>query len=135
MVPSKIVCIYRAVDTTLGMGTDRVTLTKWHRWNGMEWKMRSCKWHDFWMSLWLICCFIVIFFYIERKWPKRKLVITLPLKSKLSGKLLGYQWNYQNSKKIVEFLKISIKMKIFKTFYKPQTGTLLKETIQLLSNT
>ena len=39
------------------------------------------------MALRLICCFIVILFYIERK-PllMRNLAILLPLKSKLPGK-------------------------------------------------
>ena len=29
--------------------------------------MQLCKWHTFWKTLWLICCFIVILFYIKRK--------------------------------------------------------------------
>ena len=39
------------------------------------------------MTPWLICCFIVIFLYIERTRPlKRNLASALPLKSKLSRK-------------------------------------------------
>ena len=39
------------------------------------------------MALRLICCFIVILFYIERKsLLMRNLAILLPLKSKLPGK-------------------------------------------------
>ena len=36
---------------------------------------------------WLICSFIIILFYIERKWIHvRNLATIFPLKSKLSGK-------------------------------------------------
>ena len=49
--------------------------------------MPLCKWHTFWMAPCLICYFIVILFYIERKWLlMRNLATILPLKSKLSGK-------------------------------------------------
>ena len=61
--------------------TDKV----WYRWR--EWKMPLCKLHTFWMAAWLICCFIVMFFYIERKWLlMRNIATILPLKSKFSGK-------------------------------------------------
>ena len=50
-------------------------------------KLTLSKWHTFWMVPLLICCFIVIFLYIERKWLlKRNLATILPLKSKLSEK-------------------------------------------------
>ena len=45
------------------------------------------KWYTFWIPPWLICCFIVIFLYIERRWLlKRNVATILPVKSKLSGK-------------------------------------------------
>ena len=53
----------------------------------MGWKISLCNWHTFWMAPCLICYFIVILFYIERKWLLlRNLARILPLKSKLSGK-------------------------------------------------
>ena len=49
--------------------------------------MPLCKWHTFWMTTCLICYFIVILFYIERKWLfRRNVAIIVPLKSKSSGK-------------------------------------------------
>ena len=40
------------------------------------------------MASWLIYCFIVILFYIEKKWLlMRNLAVILPLKSKFSEKL------------------------------------------------
>ena len=80
---------------------------------------------------WLICC--VIFLYIVRKWLlKRNLAKMLTLKSKLSGKFQCCNAVAEILKcwKIVEFPKISIKMKNFKTFYKAQTASCLRETIQ-----
>ena len=47
--------------------------------------MPLCKWHTFSMVPWLICCFIVISFYIERKWLITR-NLNLDLKYKLSGK-------------------------------------------------
>ena len=81
----------------------------------------------------LICYFIVILFYIERKWLlMRNLATVLPLKSKLSGKLQRFIIMVEVSKnwKIVKFRKISIKMKNCKTFYETQTASCLKEIIQ-----
>ena len=34
---------------------------------GFGWKMSLSKWHPFWMAACLICCFIVILFYIQWK--------------------------------------------------------------------
>ena len=49
--------------------------------------MPLSKWHTFWMAPCLICYFIVILFYIERKrFFMRTLAAILPLKSKLLGK-------------------------------------------------
>ena len=70
----------------------------------------------------LICYFVVILFYIEKKWLLlRTLALVLPLKSILSGKF--YRFNAINgSIKMLKnkwiFKKI-IKMKNCKTFYEP----------------
>ena len=80
------------------------------------------------MASWLICCFIVILLYIERKWlPKRKLATILPLYSKLSGKFQRFNAIGGSIKcqKIVKFPKISIK-----TFYESQIA---KERRKLFS--
>ena len=83
--------------------------------------MPLCKWHTFWMAPCLNCYFIVILFYIERKWLfMRNLARILPLKSKLSGKFQRF-----NAIKY-EFPKISIKMINCKAFYKAQTASCLK---------
>ena len=54
-----------------------------------------------------------------------------PLKSKLSGKFQRFNAIYRSIEmlKIVEFSKISIKMKNYKTFCKVQTASHLKEII------
>ena len=73
------------------------------------------------MVPWLICCFIVIFLYTERKWPlKRNLATILPLKSKLSGKFQSLNAIDGSIEvlNIFEFPEISTKIKSFKTFYK-----------------
>ena len=50
--------------------------------------MSLCKWQMFWMATCLICYFIVILFYIERKWLLiRNLATILLFKSKLSVNL------------------------------------------------
>ena len=108
--------------------TDKV----WQSWMG--YKMPLYKWHTFQMAPCLICYFIVILFYIERKWLlMRNLATVLPLKSKLSGKLQRFIIMVEVSKnwKIVKFRKISIKMKNCKTFYETQTQSHLTEIIQL----
>ena len=52
------------------------------------------KWHTFWMTPWLICCFIVIFLPIERKGLlKRNLATMLPLKYNFSGKFQHFNAN------------------------------------------
>ena len=54
----------------------------------MERKVSLCKWQMFWMATCLICYFIVILFYIERKWLlMRNLATILLFKSKLSANL------------------------------------------------
>ena len=102
----------------------------WQIWMG--WKMSSCKWYTFWIVPCLLCYFIVILFYIERKWLlMRNLVTILPLKFKLSGKFQ----RFNAIERSIEMLKNSwiskksIKMKNCKTFYKAQTVS-LKKTIQ-----
>ena len=90
--------------------------------------MPLCKWHTFWMALCLICYFIAIF-YIERKWIfLRNLASILSLKSKLSGKFQRFNAIDGSSKcwKIVEFPKLSIKMKNCEIFYKAETASCLK---------
>ena len=84
----------------------------------------------------LVCYFIVILFYIERKWLMRNLARILPLKPKLSGKFQRVNAIGGISKcwKIVEFPKISIKMKNCKTFCKAETTSRLNEIIKPLSN-
>ena len=95
--------------------------------------MPLCKWHTFWMAPCLICYSIVILFYIERKWLLiRNLATILPLKSKLSGKLQCFNAIDGSIKcwKILEFIKISIKMKNCKTFYEAQTASCFKEVTE-----
>ena len=88
----------------------------WQCW--MEWKMSLCNWHTFWMAPSLICFFIVVFFYIERKWLLlRSLATVLPLKSKFSPK-------FQRFNNLDRF---SIKMKNCKTLHEVQTASHLKE--------
>ena len=84
----------------------------------MGWKMPLCKWHTFWMARCLICYFISILFYIERKWLlMRNFVRILSLKSKLSG-------NFQC------FNAIDGNIEMLKTRYEVQTASRLKEIIQ-----
>ena len=103
-----------------------------HRW--IVWKMPLCKSHTFWMVPCLVCCFIVILFYIKRKWLfMRNFATILPLQLKLSGnfhrfnaidgniKMLKYSW----------VSKTSVKMKSFKTFYENQIANRLEEIITL----
>ena len=99
-------------------------------------KIPLYNWRTFWMAPYLICYFVVILFIIERKWLfMRTLNTVLPLKSKLCGAIVVLVLEIELSKcwKIVEFPKISIKMKNCKTFYEAQTTSRLKEIIQPLS--
>ena len=48
--------------------------------------------------------------------------------------VLCYKWKYKTDKKIVEFSKISIKMKNCKTFYKTQTAATLRKLFRLPPN-
>ena len=64
---------------------------------------------------------LLLLSYIEKKcFLKKNLAIILPLKSKSSSILL---MKVSKFKKIVDFSKASIKMKIFKTFYELKTAT------------
>ena len=96
--------------------------------------MPLCKWHTFWMVLCLIWFFLVILFYIQRKWLLvRNLAAVLPLKCKLSGKFQRFNAmdrNIEMLNRIVEFSKISIKMKNCKTFCKAQIAIRFMEIIQ-----
>ena len=72
--------------------TGEVLEWNWHsvtKVNGV--KNAIMKLHTFWMALCLICHLFVILFYIERKCLLMgKLIIILPLKSKLSRKFQGF---------------------------------------------
>ena len=84
----------------------------------MGWKMPLCKWHTFWVARCLICYFISILFYIERKWLlMRNFVRILSLKFKLSG-------NFQC------FNAIDGNIEMLKTRYEVQTACRRKEIIQ-----
>ena len=77
--------------------------------------MPLCKWHTFFISPWLICCFVILS-YIDRMWIfKRNLARTLPLKSKLSEKFQRFDAVNGSIEmlKVVEFLKISLKNEKF----------------------
>ena len=86
------------------------------------------------MDLCSICYFVVILFYIERKWLlMRNLARILPLKSKLSGKFQRFSaidGELLKCWKRVECPKISIKMKNCKTFCEAQTASRLMEIVQ-----
>ena len=90
--------------------------------------------NTFWMDLCSICYFVVILFYIERKWLlMRNLARILPWKSKLSGKFQRFSaidGELLKCWKRVEFPKISIKMKNCKTFCEAQTASRLMEIVQ-----
>ena len=95
--------------------------------------MPLCKWHTFRKAPCLICCFIVILFYIEGKWLlMRNLATILPLKSKLSGKFQYFNAIDINVEMLKNswFPKISIKMKNCKTFYEAQTASPFEEIIK-----
>ena len=81
----------------------------------------------------MFVCFFDILFYIEIKWLLlRNVAAILPLKSKLSRKF--QRFNAINRciemLKLVEFSKISIKIKNYKTFCKAQIANHLKKFIQ-----
>ena len=85
------------------------------------------------VALCLICYFIVISFYIERKWLfMTNLARILPLKCKSSGKFRCFNAIDGSIKmlNLVEFTKISIKMKNCKIFYEAQKTSRLNEIIQ-----
>ena len=76
----------------------------------MGWKVPLSKWHTFWMALCLICYFIVILFYIERKWLFMRNVAII----------LSKYW------KIVEFRKSHLKWKIVIHFTRPKQRVALR---------
>ena len=105
----------------------------WQSWVG--WKMPLCKWYTFWMAPFLICYFIAILFYIERKWLlMRNLTTILPFVSNCLEHFSASILFLKVSKywKIVELRKISINLKNCKTFYETQTASRFKEIIQPL---
>ena len=72
-------------------------------------KVSLCKWQMFWMATCLICSFIFILFYIERKWLLMRNLVTIFLfKSKLSVNLQRFDAidgsieNFQLKLKIVK---------------------------------
>ena len=98
--------------------------------------MPLCKWHTFWMALCLICYFIVILFYIRRKWLlMRNLATILPLKSKLPGKLQHFNAIAGSAEmlKVVEFPKVPIKMKKCKHFTRQKQPVALRKSFSLPS--
>ena len=77
--------------------------------------MSLCKWQMFWMATCLICYFIVILFYIERKWLlMRNLATILLFKSKLSvnlqrfdaidGSIENFQLKWKIVKQVQNFI-------------------------------
>ena len=79
------------------------------------------------------CFFIVIFLHIEKKWLlRRNLAVILPLNPNCLESFSVTMLLMKVSKywKIVELPKISIKMKIFKTFYGVQTASCIKKIVQ-----
>ena len=105
----------------------------WQSWVG--WKMPLCKWYTFWMAPFLIFYFIVILFYIERKWLlMRNLTTILPFVSNCLEHFSASILLLKVSKywKIVELRKISINLKNCKTFYETQMASRFKEIIQPL---
>ena len=98
----------------------------WHRL--MEWKMPLRKWQTFFITPWLICCFVILS-YIDRMWIfKTNLARILPLKSKLSEKFQRFDAVNGSIKmlKIVEFPKISMKNEKFKKFLSVSNSELLE---------
>ena len=90
----------------------------------------------FWMVSWLICRFIIVFLYTKRKrLLKRNLATILhPWSPDCLEKFCVLMLLIKLSKcwKLFNFPKISIKMKMknFKTFFKPQTTSPLNEIIK-----
>ena len=97
--------------------------------------MPLCKWYTFWMAPFLICYFIVILFYIERKWLlMRNLTTILPFVSNCLEHFSASILLLKVSKywKIVELRKISINLKNCKSFHETQTASRFKKIIQPL---
>ena len=91
------------------------------------------KWRTFWVAPCLICYSFVILLYIERKWLfTRKSVTIFPFKSELSRRFQHFNAIDRSIKilKIVEFSKISIRMKNCKTFCKAEAASHHKEVFQ-----
>ena len=84
-------------------------------------QMALCKWHKFWMTSF----FIVL--YIERKWVliRNSAAVLLPLKS-----IFNSTDGSIEMRKMVEFPKVSIKIKNYKAIYEVQTVSCLKKIIQ-----
>ena len=100
----------------------------WHRWIG--WKMPLCKWNTFWINL-LFYCHVIL------QWEKatscERFIHSLTLEAQFAWKISAFQcywWNYRNPEKQLNFKKLYLKWKIWKTFYEAQTMSRLKEINQ-----
>ena len=79
----------------------------------------------------LICYFILVLSYIEKKWLLIRNLATIQNCMKNFSVLILWM-EVSNCWKMVEFPKSSIKIKNCKTFYEGQTGNHVKEIIQPL---
>ena len=83
------------------------------------------------MALCLVCYFIVILFYIERKWFLLKnLAAMLHLKSKSSGKLqpfIAIDGSIEMLKNSSISMKFQLKWKIIKHFARPKQRAALRK--------
>ena len=79
----------------------------------------------------LICYFILVLSYIEKKWLLIRNLATIQNCMKNFSVLILWM-EVSNCWKMVEFPKSSVKIKNCKTFYEGQTGNHVKEIIQPL---
>ena len=80
----------------------------------------------------LICYFIVILFYIEKKWLVMRNLATILPNCLENFSVLTLYMEVSKCWRVVEFPKISIKMKNCKIFYEAQRANRLKEVIKPL---
>ena len=98
----------------------------------------KCKSRTFWMAPWLICCFLVILFHIERKWLLViNIVNVLFLKSNLSRKFQRFSihlFQYESIEmlKNVKFSKASKKWKILRYFTRSKLPASLRKCCIML---
>ena len=92
----------------------------WLTWMGR--KMRSCKWHTFWMVPWLIRCFIVILYW-EKMTFYEKFSHSVILETQIFWKISAFQcywWKCQNVEIYLNFHKFQLKWKTLKHFTRPK---------------